>query len=139
MSHITSVFGTEFNKSESVGVSTTTSTNFQSKISITTPTLPAGMYRIGVSYGWNHDSASNDFEARVMEDGSRIGQLHKQEPKDSAGNFSTTASNQRHYLTRTYYRDLSAGTHDYDIEFRTSNNGTESSMWDVVIEMWRVG
>jgi len=119
-------------------VSTTTSDTFQTKISATTASVPAGTYRVAVTYGWNHDSTGSDFEARLMVNSSQEGELHKQEPQDSAGSFSTTFSSQRYYVTRVFYVSLSAGTHDLDLEYRTDLSGDESSIWNAVIEFWRV-
>jgi len=132
------VFGTEFQKAESAGVTTTTSTTFLNKITFITSSLPAGTYRIGVSYGWNHDSNRDDFEARITEDAVQLGEIHKQEPKDSSGSFSTTGSSQRYYLNRTFYRTLTSGSHTYDLAFRTDTGGVEASMWEAMIELWRV-
>jgi len=135
---VQNIFGSEFQISQSLGVTTTTSTTFQNKVTLTTTLLPAGTYRLGVSYGWNHDSQQNDFEARIREGGIDIGEIHKQEPKDSAGSFSTTGSSQRYYVQRTLYRTLTSGVQTYTLDFRTDSGGDESSMWDAVIELWRV-
>ena len=132
------VFGTEFQYAENLGVTTTTSTTFLSKLLYTTTSLPAGTYRVSISYGWNHNGTNNDFEAQLLEDGLVVGEIHKQEPKDSAGTFSTTGTSQRYYTTKVYYRVLSAGTHTYDFQFRTDAAGTASSTWDVRLEIWRV-
>jgi len=135
---VENVFGQHFQKAESVGVTTTTSTTFLNKLSHTTTNLPAGKYRVSISYGWNHNSVSNDFEARFLEDSVAFNEIHKQEPKDAAGNFGSTGTSQRYYTDRTFYRDLSAGPHTYDFEFRTDISGTASSVWEVVLEIWRV-
>ena len=136
------VFGDQFNFAESLGVSTTTSTTFQTKLTIGALVLPAGTYRIDISYGWNADSTSSDFEGQVQEDSgggfTTLGEIHKQEPQDSAGTFSTTASDQRHYLSRTYIRALTAGTYTWRFQWRASSGGVESSCWDVVIAIYRV-
>lgn len=132
------IFGSEYQHAESLGVTTTTSTTFLNKVTLNTTSLPAGDYRIEVSYGWNHNSTQNDFEARVQEDAVNIGEIHKQEPKDSAGTFSTTGSSQRHLAHRVYYRTLTAGVRTYTLDFRTDTGGTNSSIWDAGITLWRV-
>ena len=131
------VFGRDaFDVSDAV-VSTTPSTTFQDKINQTL-TLEGGRYRISYSYGWNHNSQATDFEARILVDSVVQGQIHKQEPKDSAGSFGTTGSDQRHIVTRVFYINLTPGTHVLQLQFRTSNAGTASSIWDAMIEGWRV-
>jgi hypothetical protein len=136
--NIQNVFGSEFQVNESVGVSTTTSTTFQNKVTLNTTSLPTGQYRLGISYGWNHNNAGNDFEARIREDGINVGEIHKQESKDSAGSFSTTGTSQRYYMNRVFYRTLTAGTKTYTIDFRTDSAGVASSIWEAKIELWRV-
>jgi len=132
------IFGSEYQHAESLTVTTTTSTAFLNKVTMVTPSLPAGTYRIEVSYGWNHNANGNDFEARVREDAVNIGEIHKQEPKDSAGSFSTTGSSQRYLAHRVYYRTLTAGVKTYTLDFRTDSAGTNSSMWDAGITIFRV-
>lgn len=131
------ISGSEFQVVTSSGVSTTTSTDFQTKASMTTTSLPDGQYRLGVSYGWNHDDTSTDFEARVQVGGSTLGEIHKQEPKDSSGSFESTGTSQRHYTARTFYLGLS-GVNNITLQFRTDDSDDESSIWDAVIELWRV-
>jgi len=133
-----STFGSEFQTATASGVTSTTSTAFLNKLSFTTTSVPAGTYRIAISYGWNHDSAGSDFEAQFLEDTVVLGEIHKQEPKDSAGAFSTTGTSQRQYTHKVHYSTLTAGTHTYDFDFRTDTLGTASSVWEVIIEFWRV-
>lgn len=133
------VFGSYFQNVEDATVSTTLSTTFISKLSMTTPVLPIGKYRIGVSYGWNHNSVSSDFEARLMEDSIQKGEIHKYEPSDSSGNFSSTGSSQRYHSTRVFYSTYGTpSTHTFDIEFRTDDALDESSIFGSIIEIWRV-
>jgi len=134
---IEAVFGSYYNYGESDTVTTTTSDVFLEKTSITTGSLPAGNYRIGWSYQWNHDNAGNDFEARVRLDGTTDIMLHKQEPKDSAGAFSTTGTSQQYQNSGFKHISLS-GVHNIVLDFRTDSNGDESSMWNARIELWRV-
>ncbi len=139
------VYGTNFNLFESAGVSTTTSTTFQSKISGNTAALEAGDYKITISYTWNHNATQNDFEARFLFDGSAVGQdsgglLHKQEPKDAAGNDPTgTGSSQRYAYTKVFYvTGVTAGVKAVALDYRTDNNGNASSIWEANIEIIRV-
>jgi len=131
------VFGTQFQVAQDVAVSTTTATAFTNKVTMNLVALPAGTYRVGVAYGWNHDAQGNDFEARVQLDAADIGEIHKQEPKDSAGAFGATGTSQRHLASRTHYLVLD-GDHTITLDFRTDVAGTESSIWDATIELWRV-
>ena len=49
------VYGTEFQKFESLGVTTTSNdAALTNKISGTTTNLPVGDYQVTISYSWNH-------------------------------------------------------------------------------------
>ena len=138
------VYGTEFNLFQDLAVDTTTSTTFQNKITGNTTALPVGKYKILVSYSWNHNATQNDFEASFLFDGGAVGQngsglIHKAEPKDAGGNFSGTGSNQQYTFTQAYYVDVTvAGAKSISLDYRTSNAGVASSIWDASVEVIRV-
>lgn len=134
----TDVFGTEYADQVSAAVSTTTSTTFQQKMRLSVSTIPAGRYRLEVSYMWNHDSIANDFEARVQQDDTTDLYFHKEEPTDSLGSFGATGTNQRVATSKTILLDLAAGDYDFDLDYRTDSGGDESSIWDAVMTFWRV-
>lgn len=134
---IQNVFGSEFQIGQSVGLSTTTSNIYQNKVTLVTGSLPTGLYRIGFSYGWNHDSRTDDFEARMQEDAVNMGEIHKQEPKDDAGTFGTSGTSQRIYSSRVFYRTLT-GSHTYTLDFKSESSGSESSIWEAIIDLWRI-
>lgn len=117
-------------------ISTTTSTTFQNKITLAAGVIPAGLYKVKVSYGWNHDATNNDFEGRILNNGAQLGELHKQEPKDSAGT-DPTGTTQRHYVHREYFVNFPAGARTLDLEYRTDSGGVESSIWEASLELWR--
>lgn len=139
-----SVYGTEFNLFEDNAVTETALTTFQDKISDTTTALPVGKYKIDVSYSWNHNGTTSDFEGLVLFDGTTLGQngsglIHKQEPKDGAGNFSGTNSSQAHNFKKTYFVDVTvAGTKSVLLQYRTDNTAQKSAIWDANIEIIRV-
>lgn len=127
---------------QSQAVSTTTSTTFQNKVSVSNAIdLPAGNYVWEVSYGWNGDSTTADFEARLTFNGTQIGELHKQEPKDSAGG-DPTGTTQRHYITRQYFFTLGsplAAGQTFNLDYRSDTGGNEASIWEAVSMIKRIG
>ncbi len=135
------VFGTELNIAESPAVSISTSETFAEKVRIPSAgdiTFPAGTYLLAVSYGWNHDSTNNDFEAEVRQNDVVIGQIHQEEPSDVAGAFASTGTDQKHYVTREFHIVLGAGDFHFDVRFRTNNAGDESAIWDAYMRIWRL-
>ena len=117
-------------------IDTTTSTTFQNKVTLNLGVIPAGDYKVKVSYGWNHDSGTNDFEGRILNNGAQLGELHKQEPKDAAGG-DPTGTTQRYYCHREIFVTLAAGARTFDLEYRTDSAGVESSIWEASIEVFR--
>lgn len=132
------VFGTEVHQAESLSVSTTTSASPQNKVSMVTATLTGGLYRLEVHYGWNTDAATSDFFAQVQQDGVTLGEPHQQEPKDTAGSWGSTGTNQRHYLTRVFYRTLSAQSYTFTLDYNAEFGGTVASIWDASMTLWRM-
>ena len=140
------IFGAEFQYAESNSVSVSTSTTFINKVNLTTTNLPAGKYKVEVSYGWNHDSVGNDFEARVVLDNNvdinDLIFLHVQEGNEAGGNglerYNTTGTDQNLQYSGFKYITLSAGIHNLKLDFRTSHNSDESSIWDATISITRV-
>lgn len=113
-------------------ISMTTSETFQTKVSMS-PTFTAGNYIIEVSYGWNHDSTTSSFEAKVEIDSTIEGQLHKQKPFDASGSWEGTGTDQRFYASRRFKVSLDAGSHTIALLYRTDNAGDTSAIWDSMI------
>ena len=131
---------------QSPGVETTTSTVFTDKLNVTTKALPAGDYRIVVSYGWNSDITTQDFRSRITINNSTLHEtqdLQRQEPKDVAGSTAAqasagttgTASNQQFRTCAEFFVTLPAGAHDIVLQYATSSSGDEASMWDATISI----
>lgn len=120
-------------------ISVTTTKFYVDKLTLNTPVVPAGRYKIVVSYGWNHNSTTNDFVARVLSDGVQLDNEHQQEPKDAAGSFGTTSSNQKHYTTRIFFVVFNTdASHTITLQYKSSSSGVKSSIWDAKIEFWRI-
>jgi len=131
------IFGNEYQYVADASISTTTSTTFQNKLTLVTSNLPLANYRIAVNYWWNHDATTNDFEARVQLNAVNLGQIHKQEPKDSAWG-DPTGTTQRYLATRIYEPQNLSGVQTITLDYRTDNAGVESSIWDSHLEIFRV-
>lgn len=138
VSNIQNIFGSYFASTESLGVTTTTQTTPLEKLSLNTGTIPAGTYRIGWSFQWNHNATTNDFLGRVQLNNIKDLAFYQIEPKDAAGTFSTTGTNQQLGISGFSIEVLTAGTHIIDIDFTTSLAGVESSMWNTRLEFWRI-
>lgn len=117
-------------------VSITTSDTFQTKLTLTLPAeFTAGTYIIEVFYGWNHDSTTTSFEARVDVDDVQEGEIHKQKPFDASGSWESTGTDQRMYVARRFKKVMTAGTHTIRLKYRTDTAGDESAVWDTSISI----
>lgn len=130
-------------EASSLGVTTSNATSFIEKLKLTTGFVPAGKYRVGFSYAWNHNDNRNDFLAQVVVDDVTVISNQREEPNDSNGTFGSTGSDQKHLESGFAYVTLTDGTHTVDIDFATSSAGIGfagivSSIWDARIELWRV-
>lgn len=144
-SDIHSIFGNDFQYSESLSVAITTSTTLQTKIDFTTTDLPAGNYKIEWSYGWNHDKNKNDFHGilALNNDFTQNNLLmeHLQEPQQEGGNgtnkYVSTGTDQLFVSSGFMIVNLS-GVNNLKLQFRTTNDADESSIWNSVISLHRV-
>ena len=112
---------------ESLGESSTDSETFQNKVTLS-ETVAAGDYFVEVSYVWRFDHTSHDFRGRITIDNVLQGQEHRQEPKDAG-------SDQRHLAFRRYKVTLTAGSHDIDLDYCTSDDDGTAYIYDASITL----
>ena len=134
ISTLAPIFGSNYAHEESLGVSQTTSTNFQQKASLSTGTIPAGTYRLGWSYNWGHteDNGSDYFSARIQLDNSSTVMSHDQ--KDA---YRSDEDNNRTggFVNVTFG---SSGSYTFDLDYKTSSSNETSTISNVSLEFWRV-
>lgn len=125
-----SMFGADYQTVTSLGRSTTTSTVFQTKLTLTTPVL-TGTYRIGWMSVIDQSNGSDAVQARLFNDtdGAIVGAQYEVEPKDTrnryyAGGFAEIA--------------FSGAAKSFSIQYR-QQRGNTAGIQDARIEIWRVG
>lgn len=116
---------------ESLAQSTTTSSTFQQKVTISTGSIAAGTYRVGWSFEWGYSAGNNDFQARVQVDNTTTLLSHRTEPQD-------TGADQQHGVGGFGYVTLTAGTHTIDLDYASSDNSSTARIWNARLEIWRV-
>ena len=124
------VFGTQLNEGSVDTESTTTSTTPVQKLRVTGTNLPAGRYRIGWSYEWHQTNIAGDFLGRLQIDDTTTVMEHISEPHD-------TGTDQWYPTGGIAYVDLTAATHNFDIDYWTSAGGT-ARIRRTRLEVWRV-
>lgn len=126
------IFGSFFQDVESLGLSSTTSTTYQTKLTLTTPSLPIGRYRLGWTYSWSYSSTGDDFEARILLNTTTQIMAHAQEPKDSG-------TDQLHRHSGFEYIDVtSPGVQTIDLQWRTDDGSETAWIQRTRMEFWRV-
>lgn len=127
-------FGQNAQEAESLTLSTTTAITPQQKLRLTTPSLPAGKYRIGWGYSWYYTNGSNDFAGQVQvdDDGALILMQHQQAPAD-------TGTDQQHRVSGFAYITFGgAGAHTIDLDFYRIGGVGTAGIQNARLEIWRI-
>lgn len=123
------VFGSEFQKSESLGESTTSSTTYVQKLRLTTSSLPAGDYIIQWSADWAGLSEDKVVAARIQQDDTTDLSETVMKIKGSDGNGPYVS------LAGHAIRTLS-GVHTFDIDHKDIS--ADSKIRNARLTLWRV-
>lgn len=122
------VFGGNFQQASNDAESSTTSSTFQQKLRMTTPSLPSGTYRIGYSVEGRCNSTYVALALRVqINDTTTIGEALVE---------SQDVSNYDVYSGFYYY--TGSGVLNIDLDYRSSSGGTTSFTRRARLEIWRV-
>jgi hypothetical protein len=125
---LTGVFGTQYNYAESLDDSTTTSTSMQQKLRLTV-SVPAGVYRVGWSYGLTTSAANKLVKSQIQVDDTTTLATPAQYPANTGVSAPCPGFAQ---VT------LTAGSHNIDIDWCIDNSGTAIIRY-ARLELWRVG
>lgn len=132
------LFGGQFQVASSDVVSTTNSTTPLNKVSLVTPSLPIGSYRVAVNYEWNGSSTSQEFLSQVTYNAAIV-RDHKQRPSSKQGTFGSTGSGQKYNSELVFYFTIVApGIQTINLDWYSNNAGANASIWNSSIELWRV-
>jgi len=123
------VFGNNNQSAESLGESSTTSTSWVNKLTMNTPILPVGTYRVGWSYEIRcSNSIGDDMLARVQLDASVSLHSLNVEPKDTHSYYQFGGFG---------YSNLTATSHSITLDF-SSENGDNVIIRNARLEIWRI-
>lgn len=139
-----SIYGSELNIFIDNLVTTNTTTTLLNKFDENTTLLPTGQYKIKINYSWNINSTRDDFESYFFINDNSVGVdttglIHKQEPKDQAGDFENTGSLQKMSFQKDlYYTVTTPESINLKLGFNSNNNNNKTSMFDASIELIRI-
>jgi hypothetical protein len=124
-----SIFGSEFYTSSSLGESNTNSNSPIVKLNLTTGSLVGGTYRIGWYYEWRRNSTNSFYIGDVIIDDSITIMNHYEAPQHNS-NYSP--------LCGFIITNLVSGIHSIDLRYYGSNSGNTNYIRKAMIEMWRI-
>lgn len=123
------IFGSQLYTNSSTGISTTTSTTtWQDKCTITTANIPAGTYMLRWTIKGKFSSADKEYEFRII-DGAVTQLAYSQ--------FRTPLAAVEIPWTSSQVFVLTEGTHTYTLQFRCVDAGTVS-VSEANLEFWRL-
>jgi len=130
-------FGLNLQQASSDALSTHTGdTNYQTKVSITTPVIPAGTYRVNYYFEWTHsdEAAGKEMKARVRQDAGGT-------PVDLAEVILLPRrANVGFYPASGFaYVTLTNAAHTFDLDYGVNDAGETASIRRARLELWRVG
>lgn len=125
------LFGSEFEYEISEGQSSTNSTTYQNKVSITATDVPEGSYRLGWHFEWRISKANQEFEYRVQQDNTT------NLKEDSVSPFVDISV--WNPVNNFYYIEtISSGTHTFDLDYSSSSSSSTAYIREARLEFWRV-
>ena len=132
------LYGANYVSAVDTTVRSSGATGWTRQVRLTTGAVPAGTYRVGWAFNWNHDDKGSKFQAQVEQDDTT--QIHFQEhrPVDDGGSFGSTGTDEKYHSAGFAYVTLTAASHTFDLDFSSDTSGKTSSMWDGRLEFWRV-
>jgi hypothetical protein len=128
------VFGSYYVDVSSDTSTNTTSNVFQTKVTLTTPSVPAGVYRVACNFGYWQSSTTttNYFQAQLLEDATTsVWGLY-------ANNNSSSVISPGYSASGFAYRTLTAGVHTYNLQYRRQGGNHTCNIVNARVEFWRV-
>lgn len=127
------VFGNYFVEASSEEDSSTTSTNWISKVTLIASDLPVGKYRIGWHYNLRGSSTNSSPRGRVVVNNTDVVHHYLYEPKDASTNEEDTISGFYYYTIIE-----SGGSVNVVLEYSSEVSGATTTIRRARLEFWRV-
>ena len=124
------VYGTEFQEASAEAETSTTSETFQQKLRMTTPSLPAGDYRIGFYAEMRSVNSGDRYKFQVQIDDTTTISTLVIEPRHE---------NDRFPLTGFRHETLASGVHNIDIDFAADEPSITAFILSARLEIYRTG
>jgi len=120
----------DYHYDEDESESSTTSLNYQQKLRLTTPSLPAGNYRISWYYEWKFSNGNFEFKHRVQVDDNTTLKETKTTPR-SRGDWHECSGFKSEI-------SLTEGVHNIDMDYCTNKVNKTAYIRRARLEIWRI-
>jgi len=122
------VFGSQYQFESDESVSTTSSTTFQNKLTLTTPVIPEGFYRAEVTFEVTNSSGDKPVVIEAVLDNEQFSETL----------YAPKFENE--YILKTSFaaKELSHDTHEIELNFRSTSEGGTAKIRKARIEIFRV-
>lgn len=134
--HVHNVFPPFQHQDAEINTPQATTAALTTGLTLTTPSIPAGRYKIGWYYEWAYDDIANNFQAQVQVDNTTTLMNQNSEPSDSGG-AGPGGTDQRHPNSGFGYVNLAAGIHFIDIDYGGIGPAS-ATLWRARLEIRRV-
>lgn len=126
--HAPPLFGTEYQYVSSEGISSNSSENWQTKLTLTTPIIPTGNYRMSGTLAVANDSGDKPVEYRYLVDGV---------PNTNIGFYAPKFEDE--YDQRATFLNVAftEGVHVVQIQFRATSEGGTAKCRSTRIDIFR--
>jgi len=121
----------QFHFNTSLGESSTNSTSWVNKMTLTVSGIPNGNYRIAWAFSWRHSKTNTDFYSRIQIDDTNEIFYYVASPYVDVNYWNPVSS-------FYYYDVLTSGTHYIDLDYSSSSTGSTSYIKEAKIEFWRI-
>ena len=119
----------ELNRANSNALSTTTSSTFINKLTLTTTSLPAGDYILFWSYITNGSNNNTQVESRVRKDGATDLFLVTNKASTAGSQFSNSGHDVQVALS---------GVHTFTVDYRFAGGAGSAGIQDVHLTLWLI-
>lgn len=128
---VSAIFGSEYQAFTDDTPATTTSTTFSVAAGFTTVSVPAGAYRIAVSFAYRHSVTNSDTRFRLVVNGTQVGPALRREPSES-----TNQSFLGYIVENQTF--ASSASHTIDLQFAVETGGLTTTCLYAFFEFWRI-
>lgn len=128
-----SIFGSNVSTASKQVLESTTNTSGSIYLSmpITITASNAGIYMLQFNYYWGYSAGGRDYIGEIRLNGSPLGEIHRQEPKDAG-------TDQRYVVSGLRTPNLGVGVHLFEFFYQPQTNGDTARTYQCELSSFRM-